>query len=187
MFQANSALSDANRALRAHHLPFRLCVGHNSRWLSVYANRPGRRVRECAVRGCSGQDDQAIEALCFQLVNEARRHPDTGLDQLLTRQSDGQESPSAHLSPRWPEICEAVVSFQRRQGVNMNLVGPFRGQGYFRLLPADCDDVSPARTPFRPERDQRRADQCISGAPTPERSRYGRCLFSCSLQRSGCG
>jgi hypothetical protein len=29
------------------------------------------------------------------------------------------------------------VAFQRRQGVNMNLVGPFKGQGYFRLLPAD--------------------------------------------------
>ena len=137
MPQANSALSDANRVLRAHHLPFRLRVGHNSRWVSVYENLPGRRVRERAVRGCSGQDDQAIEALCFQLVSEARKHPDAGLDQLLTRQSDRQESPSAHLSPRWPEICEAVVSFQRRQGVNMNLVGPFRGQGYFRLLPAD--------------------------------------------------
>jgi hypothetical protein len=30
-----------------------------------------------------------------------------------------------------------VVTFQRGQGVNMNLVGPFRGKGYFRLLPAD--------------------------------------------------
>ncbi|MEB3264319.1 MAG: hypothetical protein VKJ66_08120, partial [Synechococcus sp.] len=39
--------------------------------------------------------------------------------------------------PCWPEICAAVVQFQRGQGVNMNLVGPFRGRGYFRLLPAD--------------------------------------------------
>ncbi len=30
-----------------------------------------------------------------------------------------------------------MVAFQRGQGVNMNLVGPFRGQGWFRLLPAD--------------------------------------------------
>ncbi|MFM7393607.1 MAG: hypothetical protein ACKO22_04405 [Cyanobium sp.] len=30
-----------------------------------------------------------------------------------------------------------MVAFQRGQGVNMNLVGPFRGQGYFRLLPPD--------------------------------------------------
>jgi integrase len=30
-----------------------------------------------------------------------------------------------------------VVAFQRAQGVNMNLVGPFKGKGYFCLLPAD--------------------------------------------------
>ena len=41
------------------------------------------------------------------------------------------------LSPDRPEICDAVVAFQRGQGVNMNLVGPFKGQGYFRLLPVD--------------------------------------------------
>ena len=29
------------------------------------------------------------------------------------------------------------MAFQRRQGVNMNLVGPFQGKGYFRLLPAE--------------------------------------------------
>jgi len=46
MTQANSALSHANGVLRAHHLPFRLRVGHNSRWVSVYENLPGRRVRE---------------------------------------------------------------------------------------------------------------------------------------------
>jgi hypothetical protein len=54
MTQANSALSSANGVLRAHHLPFRLRAGHNSRWVSVYENLPGRRVRERAVRGCSG-------------------------------------------------------------------------------------------------------------------------------------
>ena len=43
MTQANSALSRANSVLRAHHLPFRLRVGHNSRWVSVYENLPGRR------------------------------------------------------------------------------------------------------------------------------------------------
>ncbi|NBO82581.1 MAG: hypothetical protein EBU75_07055 [Betaproteobacteria bacterium] len=40
-------------------------------------------------------------------------------------------------TPCWPEFCSAVVAFQRGQGVNMNPVGPFRGQGYFCLLPAE--------------------------------------------------
>ena len=137
MTQANSALSHANGVLRAHHLPFRLRVGHNSRWVSVYENLPGRRVRERAVRGCSCQDDQAIEALCFQLVSEARKQPDASLEQLLSSQAGEADAPAAHLAPCWPEICEAVVAFQRRQGVNMNLVGPFKGQGYFCLLPGD--------------------------------------------------
>ena len=75
MTQANSALSHANGVLRAHHLPFRLRVGHNSRWVSVYENLPGRRVRERAVRGCSCQDDLAIEALCFQLVMQTLHQP----------------------------------------------------------------------------------------------------------------
>ena len=139
MTQANSALSRANSVLRAHHLPLRLRAGHNTRWVSIYENLPGRRVRERSVRGCSSQDDQAIEELCFQLVSEARKQPDASLEQLLSAQlaeGDG-EPPAARLAPCWPEICEAVVAFQRRQGVNMNLVGPFKGQGYFRLLPAD--------------------------------------------------
>ena len=45
--------------------------------------------------------------------------------------------PRTTAAPCWPEICDAVVAFQRGQGVNMNLVGPFKGQGYFRLLPPD--------------------------------------------------
>ena len=69
MARANSALSRANAVLRAHQLPFRLRTGHNSRWVSVYENLPGRRVMERSVRGCSVQDDQAIEDLCFQLVS----------------------------------------------------------------------------------------------------------------------
>jgi hypothetical protein len=43
MTQANAALSRANGVLRAHHLPLRLRAGHNSRWVSVYENLPGRR------------------------------------------------------------------------------------------------------------------------------------------------
>jgi len=122
MTQANSALGHANGVLRAHHLPFRLRVGHNSRWVSVYENLPVRRVRERAVRGCSCQDNLAIEALCFQLVSEARKQPDANLEQLLSSQAGDADAPSAHLAPCWPEICEAVVAFQRRQGLNITLV-----------------------------------------------------------------
>ena len=52
---------------------------------------------------------------------------------------DGQEDLASTDSsaPCWSEICAAVVAFQRGQGVNMNLVGPFKGKGYFCLLPAD--------------------------------------------------
>ena len=137
MSQANSALSHANGVLRAHRLPFRLRSGHNSRWVSVYENLPGRRARQRSVRGCSSQDDQAIENLCFQLISESRKQPDAALEQLLSLQDPQTGAPLAGKAPCWPEICDAVVAFQRRQGVNMNLVGPFKGQGYFRLLPAD--------------------------------------------------
>ena len=137
MTQSNSALSRANGVLRAHHLPFRLRAGHNSRWVSVYENLPGRRVRERSVRGCSSKDDQAIEALCFRLVSEARKLPEASLEELLSRPGEDGDQPAVRPAPCWPEICEAVVAFQRRQGVNMNLVGPFKGQGYFRLLPPE--------------------------------------------------
>ncbi len=136
MAPANSALSRANSVLRAHRLPFRLRAGHNSRWVSVYENLPGRRVRERAVRGVACQDELAVEELCFRLVSEARKQPQAGLDALLP--ADDESTPCLHRSdPRWPEICEAVVRFQRGQGVNMNLAGPFKGKGYFCLLPAD--------------------------------------------------
>ncbi len=136
MAPANSALSRANSVLRAHRLPFRLRAGHNSRWVSVYENLPGRRVRERAVRGVPCQDELAVEELCFRLVSEARKQPQAGLDALLP--ADDESTPCLNRSsPRWPEICEAVVRFQRGQGVNMNLAGPFKGKGYFCLLPAD--------------------------------------------------
>lgn len=109
MSQANSALSHANGVLRAHHLPLRLRAGHNTRWVSVYEN------------------------LCFQLISQSRKQPDAALEQLLSLQDPQAGAPLAGKASCWPEICEAVVAFQRRQGVNMNLVGPFKGQGYFRL------------------------------------------------------
>jgi integrase len=58
------------------------------------------------------------------------------LDELL-QDIRPQAKPTPRRHPSWPEICQAVVAFQRGQGVNMNLVGPFRGKGYFCLLPAD--------------------------------------------------
>jgi len=89
MTQANSALSHVNGVLRAHHLPFRLRASHNNRWFGVYT--PPFPV---AVRGCSSQEDQAIEELCLRLVSEARRRPDAALEQLLK----GRRS----AKPWWP-------------------------------------------------------------------------------------
>jgi hypothetical protein len=63
-----------------------------------------------------------MEELGFRLVSEARRRPDAS---------------AAQLAPCWPEICDALVAFQRRKGVNMNLEVPFQAQGYFPGFPAD--------------------------------------------------
>ena len=41
-----AAIDRANAILRAHGIPCRLREGHGSRWLSIYENCPGRRVRE---------------------------------------------------------------------------------------------------------------------------------------------
>jgi hypothetical protein len=91
-----------------------------------------RQNPEHTVRGYAANDPQAIEALQDLLVEATR----AGTSAVLP---GGQEDLAAGPldSPRWPEICRAVVAFQRGQGVNMNLVGPFKGKGYFCLLPAD--------------------------------------------------
>jgi hypothetical protein len=54
------SLESANAILRAHGTPFRLIEGHESRWLSVYVNQPGRKVQERAVRGFAARDDRAV-------------------------------------------------------------------------------------------------------------------------------
>ena len=143
MPRISPAIDRANAILRAHGTPFRLREGHGSRWLSVYETRPGRRVVERAARGYAARDDQAVEQLCARLLELAAAPSPVGIEALVEQQSPRPVSkPSA---PTWPEICEAVVAFQRGQGVNMNLVGPFKGQGYFRLLPggrpATLEDV----------------------------------------------
>jgi integrase len=136
MPRLSSAIDRANTILRAHGTPYRLREGHGSRWLSVYENQPGRKARERAARGYASRDDQAVEALCARLLELAKADALLSLDELL-QDIRPQAKPTPRRHPSWPEICQAVVTFQRGQGVNMNLVGPFRGKGYFRLLPAD--------------------------------------------------
>jgi integrase len=138
MPRLSTAIDRANAILRAHGTPFRLREGHGSRWLSIYENCPGRRVRERSARGYAARDDRDVERLCSRLLEHAQNRPDQGLDDLFTgiQPAPSGKRPTS-TSPCWPEICQAVVAFQRGQGVNMNLVGPFKGQGYFRLLPQD--------------------------------------------------
>ncbi|MFM9110367.1 MAG: hypothetical protein ACKOPN_07215 [Prochlorococcaceae cyanobacterium] len=128
-----SPLQRCNGILRAFGAPFRLRQHRRSPWVTVYEILPGRRTRERSLPGCPADDSQAMEALCERLLAMARQAKT--LDDLvdgLARNPRGAAS-----GPCWPEICDAVVAFQRGQGVNMNLVGPFRGSGYFRLLAAD--------------------------------------------------
>ena len=135
MPRISPAIERANAILRAHGTPFRLREGHGSRWLSVYETRPGRRVVERAARGFAARDDQAVEVLCRRLLELAAEPSPRGIESLLEQPL--QSSPRPTSAPCWPSICDAVVAYQRGQGVNMNLVGPFKGNGYFRLLPPD--------------------------------------------------
>jgi hypothetical protein len=138
MPRLSTAIDRANAILRAHGTPFRLREGHGSRWLSVYENCPGRKVRERSARGYAARDDRDVERLCSHLLEHAQNHPEEGLDLLFTGiQPAPNGKRPVNGSPSWREICQAVVSFQRGQGVNLNLVDPFKGQSYFRLLPQD--------------------------------------------------
>jgi hypothetical protein len=128
-----SPLQRANGILRACSAPFRVRQHRRSPWVTVYEILPGRQTRERALPGCDAGDAEAMEALCERLQAAAKQR--LSLDNLLEREP--QRASTADRRPCWPEICEAVVAFQRSQGVNMNLVGPFRGRGYFRLLPDD--------------------------------------------------
>jgi hypothetical protein len=112
-------LQRCNGILRAFGVPFWLREHRRSQWVTVYEVLPGRRTRERSLPGTAVNDGSALEAVVATITPED--HPRT----------------SAVAQPCWPEICAAVVAFQRGQGVNMNLVGPFRGQGHFCLLPAD--------------------------------------------------
>jgi integrase len=128
-----SPLQRCNGILRAFGAPFRLRQHRRSPWVTVYEILPGRRTRERSLPGHPAADGEAMEALCEQLLAMTRQG--LALDALSTAESGGRSGSGS--APCWPEICDAVVAFQRGQGVNMNLVGPFRGSGYFRLLPPD--------------------------------------------------
>jgi len=114
MPRLSTAIDRANAILRAHDTPFRLREGHGSRWLSVYENCPGRRVRERSARGYAARNDRDVERLCSRLLENAQIRPDQGLDDLFTgiQPAPSGKRPSTD-STCWPEICQAVVAFQR--------------------------------------------------------------------------
>jgi len=132
MATIQNPMQRCNAVLRAFGARYRLREHRRSPWITVYQLNNGGKTREQTVRGYAANDPQAIEALQDLLVEATR----AGTSAVLP---GGQEDLAAGSldSPCWPEICRAVVAFQRGQGVNMNLVGPFKGKGYFCLLPAD--------------------------------------------------
>ena len=116
--------------LRLRRLPLRIRERRHSQWLSLYELLPGGRTKERAMRGYAASDPDAAERLCEKVISIAKHNPSLDWDAVC--QVHGAQ---AQQSPCWPAICDAVVAFQRGQGLNTNLVGPFRGGGYFRLLP----------------------------------------------------
>ena len=133
MPKPSSPLERCNAVLRAFDTPFRLRQHRRSQWVTVYEILPGRCTKERSMRGYPTADATALERLCNRLLEASKQG--LALDALVEPEAKGKRPTST--SPSWPEICQAVVAFQRGQGVNMNLVGPFKGQGYFRLLPQD--------------------------------------------------
>jgi hypothetical protein len=127
-------LERANGLLRLHRLSLRIRQRRHSQWLSVYELGSGGPNREKAMRGYAAADPAAVDRLCEQVLRLARPGEPFPWDALTSTTSSASR---ASTTPCWPEICEAVVAFQRGQGVNMNLVGPFKGSGYFRLLPTE--------------------------------------------------
>ncbi|MBM5818369.1 MAG: hypothetical protein FJ083_17925, partial [Cyanobacteria bacterium K_Offshore_surface_m2_239] len=133
MLAPTPPLERANGILRAFGASFRLRQHRRSQWVTIDEILPNRHTRERSLPDCAATDPQAVEDLCERLLKASKEG--APLDAIVQTSTPYR---SARLSePSWPEICEVVVAFQRSQGVNMNLVGPFRGQGWFRLLPAD--------------------------------------------------
>ena len=161
MSTLQSPMQRCNAVLRALGARYRLREHRRSPWITVYELGARGRTREHTVRGYAAADPLAVERLQDLLIEAAR----TGQALVLP---DGQAAiTAAPPAPCWPEICAAVVAFQRGQGVNMNLVGPFRGKGYFCLLPSDRPATAPCRSP-RPcvSRPPRLAAAHPSASPT---------------------
>ena len=133
MPKPSSPLERCNAVLRAFETPFRLRQHRRSQWVTVYEILPGRCTKERSIRGYPAAEATALERLCDRLLEASKQG--LALDAVVEPAPSGKRPSTS--SPCWPEICQAVVAFQRGQGVNMNLVGPFKGQGYFRLLPHD--------------------------------------------------
>jgi integrase len=127
-------LERANGLLRLNRLPLRIRQRRHSQWLSVYELGGSGSSREKAMRGYRAADPEAVDSLCELVLRLARPGQPFPWEALTAAAPEPSATGNA---PTWPEICEAVVTFQRGQGVNMNLVGPFKGQGYFRLLPSE--------------------------------------------------
>ncbi len=133
MPKPSSPLERCNAVLRAFDTPFRLRQHRRSQWVTVYEILPGRCTKERSMRGYPAADATALERLCNRVLEASKQG--LALDAVVEPEVNAKRPSTS--SPCWPEICQAVVAFQRGQGVNMNLVGPFKGQGYFRLLPQD--------------------------------------------------
>jgi hypothetical protein len=126
-------MARANGLLRLNRLSLRIRQRRHSQWLSVYELSTRGPSREKAMRGYSASDPEAIDKLCELVLRLARPAQPFPWDALTAE----APAPRTTATPCWPSICDAVVAFQLGQGVNMNLVGPFKGQGYFRLLPPE--------------------------------------------------
>ena len=72
------------------------------------------------MRDYPAADATAQERLCDRLLEASKQG--LALDAVVEPEVNGKRPSTS--SPCWPEICQAVVAFQRGQGVNMNLVGP---------------------------------------------------------------
>ena len=120
MPKPSSPLERCNAVLRAFDTPFRLRQHRRSQWVTVYEILPGRCTKERSIRGYPAAEATALERLCDRLLEASKQG--LALDAVVEPEVNGKRPGTG--SPCWPEICQAVVAFQRGQGVNMNLVGP---------------------------------------------------------------
>lgn len=124
MAAIQNPMQRCNAVLRAYGARYRLREHRRSPWITVYQLNPGGKTREHTCRGFAAADPEAIEKLQDLLIEATK----AGTAAMLPGgREDLSSSPSRN--PCWPEICAAVVAFQRGQGVNMNLLLAFDGDG----------------------------------------------------------